>query len=264
MVIQGPVDHGRVMMVIAVMTVRENWRNRLPWAVLMVLGAGEILGLFLGSVAVTETEMVQGAVTGAFLRFGAVFLLSVAVIAGMAREFGDRMVEMILALAIPRAVYHLGKLTGFVLTAIPITVVSGLALIPYAPWDQVVLWSLSLGCELVLMAALGVLLVLTLTHVTLALTGAMAVYLLARSASTLVLVASGPFAQVTPMLGKWTLPILEFISWLLPDLGRFTCSEWLAYHTGRWTDMRTVLLETMVTLFFLCGAGLFDLYRKNL
>ncbi len=246
------------------MTFRENILNRLPWAVMTALGVGMGLALFVDAVSITENEWIQGAIAGAFYRLMAVFLLTATVIVGVAREFDDRMVALTLALPIPRSVYFAGKLLGFAMTATPMAAIFGLGLLPFAPSDQVLLWSLSLGCELLLMAALGFLLVLSLTHITPALTAAMATYLLARTINTMVLIASGPLANLTPMPGKLILPTLRFLSWLVPDLGRFTSGEWLAYHTGRWSDLATIALETLVTLFFLCGAGLFDLYRKNL
>ncbi|MEO5327143.1 MAG: hypothetical protein H7829_02750 [Magnetococcus sp. THC-1_WYH] len=257
-------NHGRILWIIARMTVWENGLNRLPWAVLLVLSMGIGLAYFLGAVAITEEAMIQGAVTGAFFRFCAVFLLTIAVIASVAREFNDRMVDATLALAIPRAVYFGGKLIGFIVTAIPMAAIFGLILIPFSPWDQVVLWSISLGCELILMAALSLFLVLTLTHVTPALAVAMVTYMLARSMGTMVLIASGPYAQLDAMPGKLLLPVLQCLSWLLPDLGRFTSGEWLAYHTGNLHDLGNIAMETIITLFLLCGAGLFDLYRKNI
>ncbi|MBF0433948.1 MAG: ABC transporter permease [Magnetococcales bacterium] len=258
------ITHGRILLTLARMTFRENILNRLPWAVMTALGVGMGLALFVDAVSITENEWIQGAIAGAFYRLMAVFLLTATVIVGVAREFDDRMVALTLALPIPRSVYFAGKLLGFAMTATPMAAIFGLGLLPFAPSDQVLLWSLSLGCELLLMAALGFLLVLSLTHITPALTAAMATYLLARTINTMVLIASGPLANLTPMPGKLILPTLRFLSWLVPDLGRFTSGEWLAYHTGRWSDLATIALETLVTLFFLCGAGLFDLYRKNL
>ncbi|MBF0139275.1 MAG: ABC transporter permease [Magnetococcales bacterium] len=256
--------HGRILLTLARMTFRENILNRLPWAVMTALGVGMGLALFVDAASITENEWIQGAIAGAFFRLMGVFLLTATVIVGVAREFDDRMVALTLALPIPRSVYFAGKLLGFAMTAAPMAAIFALGLLPFAPWDQVLLWSLSLGCELLLMAALGFLLVLSLTHVTPALTAAMATYLLARTINTMVLIASGPLANLTPMPGKLILPTLRFLSWLVPDLGRFTSGEWLAYHTGRWSDLATIALETLVTLFFLCGAGLFVLYRKNL
>lgn len=255
--------HMRTLWAIAHLTLQENWRNRLPWAVALMLGVGVGAAFFLESAAVTETVMVQATIVGAFFRLGMVFLMAVTVISGMAREFGDRMVEMTLALATPRAIYYFGKLVGHALTASLMAIPPGLALLPFAPWDQVALWGVSLLCELWLMAALGLLLVFSLTHVTLALTASMAIYLLARSVGTLVLIAHGPFAKISQWPGSLVRPILDFLSWMLPDLGRFTSGEWLAYHTGGRAELGMILLETAITLFLLCGAGLFDLYRKN-
>ncbi|MBF0175116.1 MAG: ABC transporter permease [Magnetococcales bacterium] len=252
--------HGQVMGIIARMTFLEQVSNRLPWAVVLVWGIGTGLAI----LATTGAEMTQGAMMGALFRIGAVFSLTAAVITSMAREFNDRRVEATLALAIPRAVYLGGKLTGFILTALPMALLFGLGLLPFAPWEQTLLWGISLGYELILMAAFSLLLVLTLTHVTRALLIAMALWMLARSIHAMILMASTPLAELNPLSGTWVTPILKFISWLLPDLGRFTSGEWLLHHTGRWQDLGTLTLETLFTLFLLCGAGLYDFYKKDL
>ena len=51
---------------------------------------------------------------------------------------------------------------------------------------------------------------------------------------------------------------------MLPDLYRFTRSEWLVYHVGTPSDLLPVLGQSAVYLVLICGAALFDLYRKIL
>lgn len=251
------------VIVIARLTLLEALRNRLPWAVLLLAALGLGLAAFLEEAAVIETRMTQSAILGAIFRLEAVFLIGVATISGVAREFNDRIVEVLLALPIPRAAYLLGKFAGYAVTAFLVAMAFGITLLPFAPATQVLLWTLSLAGELILMAALGLLLVLTLMQVPLALTAAMGFYLLSRSMGALILMAAGPIAGYTTQVGKAEVALLTFLSWLLPGLEQFTSSAWLVYHTGHWQDLGTILMETLIYLFFILGVGLFDLYRKN-
>ena len=57
--------------------------------------------------------------------------------------------------------------------------------------------------------------------------------------------------------------LVDGIAFLLPDLYRFTPSEWLAYNTGSVEALAPVLAQTAVYVTLLTGAALFDLYRKN-
>ncbi|MEO5362296.1 MAG: hypothetical protein H7838_01535 [Magnetococcus sp. DMHC-8] len=248
---------------IARLTLLENWRNRLPWAVVLLVGLGWGLAAFLAEAAAMETLKMQSALLGALFRLEAVFLVSVATIAGAAREIHDRLLEVLLAMPMPRFAHFLGKLTGHAMVACLVAMAFGAALLPFAPATQVLLWSLSLAGELILMAALGLLLVLTWAQVPLALTAAMGFYLLARSTGALILMAAGPFPAYTSRVGQWEGAILTALSWLLPGLERFTPSDWLVYHTGQWSDLAGILLETSLYLLFIIGVGLFDLYRKN-
>lgn len=253
----------KVMLAIAGLTLVESLRNRLPWVVGLFLLLGWLLALFLADVAVTEAAMVQSSIVGAFYRFVAVFLVSVTVISGSAREFDDRLVEMILSLAIPRATYFFGKLFGYGFVALITAMVFAAALIPLVPMEQVLMWGISLWCELLIMVAMGIMLVLTLVHVATALTAAIGLYLLARSMDALLLISTGPFAEHGSFTVTVASKVLLFLSWLLPDLGNYTSGAWLAYHSGEWLHMGGIVMESLVTIFFICAAGLFDLYRKN-
>ncbi|MBF0582688.1 MAG: ABC transporter permease [Magnetococcales bacterium] len=251
------------LLTIARLTLLETWRNRLPWAVLWLVALGWGLAAFLNEAAVTESVEMQSALLGALFRLEAVFLVSVTAIAGAAREFQDRLLELLLALPMPRVVHFLGRLAGYSLAAALVAAVFGAALLPFVPVEQAVLWTLSLLGELILMTALGLVLVLTLSQLPLALTVAMAFYLLARSIGALILMAAGPLPGHTSLIGQWEGTLLTVLSWLLPDLERFTPTAWLVYHTGHWQELGSILLETVVYLLFIMGVGLFDLYRKN-
>jgi hypothetical protein len=57
---------------------------------------------------------------------------------------------------------------------------------------------------------------------------------------------------------------VDALAFLLPELDRFTSSEWLIYHTGGWQDLLPVVGQTIIYVGLICGAAMFDLYRKSL
>ena len=169
-----------------------------------------------------------------------------------------------LSLPIPRASYYLGKLMGFSFLSMVAALVCGLFLLLYVPPDQVLLWSVSLTCELLIVTAFCLLCLFTLDQVTLALSAVIAFYVLSRGIAAFQLMASGPWAQGSSLADAIIARVIDGIALLLPRFHEFTASEWLVYHTGDWQALLPVLGQTAVYLVLLAGAALFDLYRKNL
>lgn len=250
--------------VVARYTVLEALRNRLLGLALVLLVAGFGLAEFIGALAITETVQFQSSFLGALLRIAAVLVTSLFVITSMVREFNDKGLELVLSLPIPRASYFLGKLAGFSFLAIIAALLCSVLLLIYAPPAQVALWGVSLTCELILIIALSILCLFTLSQVTIALTAVLAFYMLSRVISTIQLIARGPLTETDSVSQQVLRTLVDALAFLLPELHRFTASEWLAYHNGDWKALALVLGQTLIYLVFLAGAGLFDLYRKNL
>ncbi|HSS66655.1 MAG TPA: ABC transporter permease [Gammaproteobacteria bacterium] len=249
---------------IAYYTLLEALRNRLLWLVVGVLLAAFGLAEFLGAVAITETRQFQSGFMGALLRAFAVFVLSLFVISSIVREFNDKGLELVLSFPMPRSSYLLGKLIGFSGLALVVAASSGLCLLAYAPPFQAFLWALSLAMELFIVTAVSLLCLFTFTHVTVALSAVMAFYLLSRSMTAILLMGHFPVIASDSLAQDAIVAFLDALAFLLPELDRFTSSEWLIYHTAGWQDLLPLLAQTVIYVGLLCGAALFDLYRKNL
>lgn len=249
---------------IAAYTFLEAMRNRLLWLVVVLVVACFALAAFVGSVAITETRQFQSGFAGASLRIGAVFMLALFVITSMVREFADKGFELVLSLPVRRATYLLGKLGGFALLALVMSILCALPLLLLAPASQVLLWGVSLTCELWLVTALSLLCLLTFSHVTLALSAVAAFYVAARSIAAVQLIAHGTLAVQDETGRAASRALVDGLAYLLPELHRFTSSEWLIYHDAGVGDLLPVLGQTAVYLLLLVCAALFDLYRKNL
>jgi ABC-type transport system involved in multi-copper enzyme maturation permease subunit len=241
----------------------EALRNRLLWLIGLFLLAGFLLVEFIGEVAITETVQFQSGFLGALLRISAVLIMSLFVISSMVREFNDKGMELVLSLPMTRATYLAGKLLGYALLALLTALLFSLILLIYAPADQVAVWGVSLGFELLIVTAFSVLCLLSFTHVTPALSAVMAFYFLSRVITGLQLMSYGTFMETetfSQQVVQWLVAGLAFV---LPDLNRFTQSDWLVYHTAEWTSLLPLAGQSFVYLTLLMAAALFDLYRKN-
>lgn len=253
----------RQVRTIAFYTLLEALRNRLMWLVVLVALIGVGLSGFLQEVAITESSQIQLALLAAFLRFAAVFLLATFVVTSMVREFNDKGLELVLALELPRASYVLGKLAGFAALALVPALLFGLLTVLLAPAEQAAVWTVSLVCELWIIAAFSLLCVLTFNQVMAALSASLAFYLLARSVTAFQLIGHGPLSDQS-LSQRVINVVIDAIAALLPHLEDFTRTDWLIYHNGNLTALLPLLAQTGIYLALLAGAALFDLYRKNL
>jgi ABC-type transport system involved in multi-copper enzyme maturation permease subunit len=238
-------------------------RNRLLWLSLLVVAVSFGLVEFIGDLAITEHRVTQVAVLAAFLRLSSVVILAMFVVSSTVRELQDKTLEMILAMPIHRSSYYLGKLTGFVQVAVIIVVIFSTMLMLYAPVEQVMIWGISLLLELVLVVALGLVMLFTFNQIPAALAGVFIIYAASRTATSIYLMAKYPIIAHTSTAQKFMDSFVELLTWLLPDLHRFTQTEWLAHGTGEFAMLVPVLGQTMIYLLLLSAIALFDFYRKN-
>lgn len=251
------------LVVIARFTLLEALRNRLFWLLVIILLSAVSLTGFIGALAITESVQVQAAFLGALLRVSAVIVVSLFVISSGVRELNDKGTEFVLSLAMPRASYYFGKLLGFSSFAFLAAGLFSLALIPYVPMVQVLCWAVSMGCELLIIAAFSLLCLVTFRQVTVALSAVLAFYVLSRTVAAIQLIGSGPLAEPGSLSQQLMNGLITAIAFVLPSLDRFTASEWLVYHTGTWHDLAFIAGQTAVYLLLLSGAALVDLYRRS-
>ena len=248
---------------IAYYTLLEALRNRLIWLVVAIALIGIGISGFLNALALTESREIQLALLASILRFSAIFILATFVVTSLVREFNDKGLELALALPLPRAGYLFGKLAGFATLAVLPAILFGLLVALLAPAAQCLLWTLSLICECWIVAAFSMLCVLTFNQNMAALSAVMGFYVLARSIATLQLIGSGPMIDDTSSQRVINF-VIDGVSVVLPHLDSFTCTDWLVYHTGDWSTLAQVAVQSGIYLALLAGAGLFDLYRKNI
>jgi hypothetical protein len=238
-------------------------RNRLLLLSLLVIGISFGLVEFIGDLAITEHRATQVAVLSAFLRLSAVVIITMFVVSSTVRELQDKTLEMILAMPIHRGTYYLGKLIGFIQVAFVVGIIFTSMLFMYASFEQVLIWGVSLFFELILVVAMGLVMLFTFKQTPSALTGVFIIYAASRSATSIYLMSKYPIIPHTTIGQKFMDAFVEVLTWLLPDLHRFTQTEWLVYNTGEWSLLVPVATQTVIYLMFLSAIALFDFYRKN-
>ncbi len=244
-------------------TIIESLRNRLLLLSLLIIAISFAMVEFIGDLAITEHRETQIAILAAFLRMCAVVITTLFVVSSTVRELHDKTLEMILAMPIQRSSYYLGKLIGYFYIAAIVSVIFAALLVLYADPEQVVIWTISLFFELILVVALSLVMLFTFNQVPAALTAVFIIYGASRIVTSILLMAKYPIIAHTSVAQQFMDSFIELITWLLPDLHRFTQTEWLTYNTADWAILLPLLGQTVVYLLLLSFIALFDFYRKN-
>jgi ABC-type transport system involved in multi-copper enzyme maturation permease subunit len=274
------------VLTIARFTLLEAIRTRLLWIMLVILSLLFLGSVFVQHIAITETERLQIGFLAASARMAMVLILSLHLAGSVAREFNDKVVDLLLSLALPRAGYYLGKFLGFAGIAVAIAALATLTILTVALFDMVwaklithnsigtisalasgpalAQWGASLALELTLVAALTLFCVITFGQIMPAISFVIAFYLLARSISAVRLLSTSQLLAPSDWSNRAIAHLVDVLGWLLPDLDRFTSTAWLVDHTGTLGDLYLNAVQTLVYSSLLLGAGLFDLYRRNL
>ncbi len=245
-------------------TIIESLRNRLLLLVFLVIGVSFTLVEFIGDMAITEHRVTQVAILAAFLRMSAVVIVTLFVVSSTVRELHDKTLEMLLAMPIHRGSYYLGKLIGYFYIAALVSAIFAALLLLYADPEMILIWAISLFLELVLVVALSLVMLFTFSQVPSALTGVFIIYAASRIVTAIFLMSKYPIIAHTSMAQKFMDGFIELLTWLLPDLHRYTQTEWLTYNTADWSTLLPLLGQTLIYLVFLSFIALFDFYRKNL
>ena len=254
----------RVARAVALYTLLEAWRSRLPGLMALLVGAAFVVAWLVEAMALTEKTETRNVLRGALLRAGAVLVLALFMVASVVLDGNDRVVDLVLSQSAPRAHYHFGKLAAGIALAGAIALLCGLGLLFHAPPGPVLLWTASLALELGMVAAAALLCVLAFRHVLSAFLAVLAFYVLGRSIGTLHALSESP---LTASPGGWEAIVDALVGVLyhfLPDLCLYTSSEWLAYSSVGAGDLLPLAVQAAAWVALLSGAALFDLYRRNL
>lgn len=241
----------------------EARRGGLPWLAAASLGLSLALAAFLATVALTERDALQAALVAAVLRACAVFLIAVQVTSSTLREIQDKGLELALSLPLSRPTHYLGRLAGFGVLGAMLAAVCSAPLLAWAAPLQVGAWALSLGLELVLVAAAALFFATTLASTVGSLAATLGLYVLARAMPAIQAISALPLAEET-WAGLLARRSVDGIAFLLPRLGTATSSEWLLYGPPAGGEYAGVLAALVIYAVLLTTAGLVDFQRRSI
>ena len=254
----------RVIRVVAVYTLFEAWRSRLPGLVAAFLVAAFVIARLVQEVALTEALETRNVIHAAILRAGAVLAIALFVVSSLVREGNDRVVEVVFSLPRPRADYYFGKLAAGVTLGGGVAALCGLCLLAHAPPSGVVSWSASLAFELGIVVAVSLFFVLAFRQVLSAFLAVFAFYLLGRFVGALRLLWDSPLTTSPGWSDEVIDAVVKALYHLLPDLGLYASSDWLTYSSAGTVTLLRPAVQALVWIAVLSGAALFDLHRRNL
>src|SRR6267378_4115184 len=143
-----------------------------------------------------------------------------------------------------------------------LALLSALPLVPFANFQGLVLWTVSLVCELLIVTAMSLFCVLSFTQVVPAFAVVAGFYLLSRSMAAMQIIA-GAALQDPTLIDRVVNAVVELIALLLPALDGMTQTTWLLGSGPGVSTLGPVVGQTALYLVLICPAALFDLYRKN-
>ncbi len=233
-------------------------------AVIILLVAVGI-ALFSGEVAIVETRQTQAGMAAAFLRLALLFFVSLFTINSLNREMNDRLLLLYLSLPVSRAVFVLGKFSGFALIATIFAVCAMGVLILFGELQAVSVWALSLLLEAWLIIGFSVLCAFSLGQMTSAFAAVVGIYFTSRSLSAIVLMAQNPLrSHEQTFTDEFIQGMLNVLDYLLPRLDRFTRSEWVMYGEVGMQDLVFVGQQALIYLILLLSVAFVDFYRKSI
>ena len=253
----------RQIATIARYTLLEALRTRLPGLVLAAIALLTAASFFVHEIAITESARLQTGFYAAGMRFGAVFMAGLYVLASMTREFNDKGLDIALALDLPRSHYILGKLAGFLAIAMLIAAAVSVPLAFFAATQAVLQWAISLACELAIVVALGLFCVVTFSQLMPAASFVLAFYLLARSLTAIRLMSAQPLTGADALSHQFIGWLVEALALVMPALDAWTRTAWLVNQSAVWSDIGIQAFQSALYIALLTAAAMFDFYRKN-
>jgi hypothetical protein len=248
---------------IARYTLLEALRTRLPAIALIVLALIVAASFFVEAIAITEGERFRTGFYAAAARWAAVFIIALHVLAAVARELDDKVLDVLLALDLPRSHYVLGRLAGFTAVAAVVAAAACLPLVWTVPAPALLQWGISLAFELAIVAALALFCAITFNQIVPAAGFVAAFYVLARALTAMRLISANPISDADALSHQVARFFVEGLALILPGLEGWTKTGWLVNQPAPWATLAVIAAQGALYVALLAGAAMFDLHRKN-
>ncbi|HZP88338.1 MAG TPA: ABC transporter permease [Burkholderiales bacterium] len=248
---------------IAAYTVLEARRARLLWLLVGVLAGLAVATGFVSALALTETARVRIGFFASASRVALVLVLCLHVTFSALREHNDRSMELTLALALPRGAYYLGKLLGYCAVGVTAAALATVALALSTAPGTALAWGCSLALELILVVCVTMFAATALRQAASVVCLSLGFYLLARSIAAVQLMSHSQLLDPAAWSARLSSGTAELLALLLPDLSRFTLTDWLLPEAPT-IDLLYPAMQTAIYAALLAVAGILELQRTSL
>jgi ABC-type transport system involved in multi-copper enzyme maturation permease subunit len=246
-------------------TLIESRFYRFPELAVAGVLIGIVAALFVKELALTEAAELGTLVLAGILRTIAVLITILLVTTAVVRDFEDNTIAIALSAPLPRWLYLIGRTCGFLILSSLLALLYALGLLVISRSGAVVPWGVSLALELGIVALFAQLFALTFRQVSGAAVAALLFYLFARVLGAVSAIFSNSLSIDRDAFStQFFDTVLTGLSWITPDLGRFTQGAWLSGSSSGWSLLGSLTLEAIIYGALLVCVALLDLYRREL
>lgn len=239
-------------------------RDRLYIGLFITLAASFSLSIFLGSTSFVEAQQTTAAyIAGssrAILAIGMILFVCLSV----ARAFENKEVEFIISKSISREQFILSYVIGFFVAAflIFIPLVTAILIVTKANKFGLLIWSATLLSELMIVISFALLASLILKNSFSAIMASFGFYIISRLMGVFVLAINLP--QDIAQAKNQALGVsLKFLSALFPRLDLFTQSDWLSYGISDSSNLKIILIQSLIYIPLMIFMAFHDFKKKQ-
>jgi ABC-type transport system involved in multi-copper enzyme maturation permease subunit len=239
-------------------------RDRLYVGLFITLIASFSLSIFLGSTALTEQQQMTSAYIAGSSRAILAIGMILFVCLNINRAFENKEVEFIISKAISREQFILGYLFGFFIAAflIFIPLVTAIFFITNSNKTGLLVWSGSLLSELMIVISFSLLSSLILKNSFSAIMASFGFYIISRLMGVFVLAINLP-QDLTQAKNHFLDTSLKFLSAPFPRLDLFGQSSWLTYGINDSSNLKIILLQSIIYIPLMIFMAFHDFKKKQ-
>ncbi len=243
-------------------------RDRLYLGLLICLVIAFSLSIFLGSTALVEERQMTTAYIGGLSRAVLVVGAILFVCLNVNRAFENKEVEFILSKSISREKFIFGYLSGFVIaiSLIIIPLITAILIVTQADGFGLLIWSLSLLSELMIVISFALLASLILRNSFSAIMATLGFYIISRLMGMFVMAIHLP-AQITSnnfeLSAHSFAIVLKMLSAIFPRLDLFGQSAWLNYGITDFSDLKIILIQSLIYIPLMIFMSFHDFKKKQ-
>lgn len=239
-------------------------RDRLYIGLFITLISSFSLSIFLGSTSLVEVPQTTAIYIAGSSRIILIVGMILFVCLSISRAFENKEIDFIMSKAISREQFILSYQIGFFLSALVMVIPLSLAFLIIAQINKIglLIWSISLLCEILIVIAFCLLTSLILKNSFSAILASFAFYIISRLMGVFLLAIHLPQTLVEAKSN--ILPtILKIMSVAFPRLDLFTQGDWLIYEIKDYSNVKIIAIQALIYIPLMIFMSFSDFKRKQ-